>query len=703
MSVELDSLHSNEEGENKKGLCGHKKNECRWVLGVCFGCGETGYHISERKKEKGVKCSRCGMTGHTASGCRSNSTNVICGNCGKYGPYARMCWEKHAKCSECGVDGHIAKRPRHFSPPIAREIEEQCQELERMGVKERSESAWNSPIFPVRKPDGTLRMFIDDRKVSEVTVKERFPVNVVAECVYKMHGMKVFTKLDSVRGYYQMPLAEGRRPITAFLSSNCYFQFKRLSFGLANASAAFQRVMNVVLAGFDRQKVTVFIDDISIASETVEEHMQLLDAVLRWLIELGVKVNLEKYWWLARELEFLGHVVHESSIRKSEEFVNKVREFPHPGTEHELLGFLALVEFGCNFVRDYTDRGKPLNERTDEALIAYDTLEINLLEQYPPSSAACLAKLSQLSQQPFGDQKTSLNLRELTSITRLQPAADVSPREVNLLCTLWPLTDAHTTINDLHSHLLMSMPQPTTSSTTYCSPSATVMLLPLQEMSEQLSVGKKLVSRPSLEVVASLFPNLFLLHNAGTGIHFSLLPRTLSRARHRQSRSANVRVVSINGSVIPIHGYKAFTLFFGSTKYHRKFLLADVTLSILSADFPSHFPLLVDIAHRLVARNVNEWAHTCTICQASKVYRRTESGAGTFTQPQRHFAHILVNVVYLLPTSQGQCYLSTVIDQATYCPEAIPMQTATSTSCTVKSKCPVISGPPLSPPISIDS
>ncbi|XP_068215710.1 uncharacterized protein [Palaemon carinicauda] len=98
--------------EKKFFRCGkveRKKNECRWALGACSVCGGIGHHVSECKKEKVVKCYRCGMTGHIASGCRSNHTNVICGNCGRAAHYARMSEEQHAKCTECGVDGHTAR------------------------------------------------------------------------------------------------------------------------------------------------------------------------------------------------------------------------------------------------------------------------------------------------------------------------------------------------------------------------------------------------------------------------------------------------------------------------------------------------------------------------------------------------------------------------------------------------------------------
>ena len=258
----------------------------------------------------------------------------------------------------------IYQRPRHFPPPITSEIEAQCEELERVGVIEPSESEWNSPIVPVRKPDGKLRMCIDYRRVNEVTVKDRFPMRVISECVYSMNGMKVFTKMDLVRGYYQMPIAEESRPVTAFSTTKKHYQFRNLSFGLANAPAAFQRAMNTVLSEFPKEKVLVFIDDILIVSESVEEHMELVDAVLRKLEEVGVKVKISKCEWFEREVEFLGHKVSETGIRKSEKFIKKVREFPKPRTVRELKGFLGLIEFGRKFTEDCSGIAKPLTEWT---------------------------------------------------------------------------------------------------------------------------------------------------------------------------------------------------------------------------------------------------------------------------------------------------------------------------------------------------
>jgi len=246
---------------------------------------------------------------------------------------------------ELSQQSPIYQRPRYFPAPISREIEEQCERLEQMGVIEESESPWNSPIVPIRKPDGTLRICVDYRRVNDVTIKARFPMNLVSDSVYRMHGMKVFTKLDLLRGYYQMEVEEGSRPITAFSTSHKHFQFKRLSFGLANAPGAFQKGMNVLLSRFPSANVTVFIDDILIMNENQDDHLKLVEEVLKTLIYAGIKVKLSKCQWCMKEVEFLGHTVSENGIRKSKSFVEKVKNFPKPRTVRELRGFLGLVNF----------------------------------------------------------------------------------------------------------------------------------------------------------------------------------------------------------------------------------------------------------------------------------------------------------------------------------------------------------------------
>ena len=158
----------------------------------------------------------------------------------------------------------IYQRPRRVPQPISEELERQCRELCDADIIEPSTSAWSSPIVPVRKKDGTIRMCIDYRKLNKVTVPDKFPIPNLLDSIYGLKGTKFFTKLDLVRGYYQLPVDEKSRPYTAFSTNRNHWQFKRLSFGLRNAPSAFQREIQAVLQSFPTNKVIAYLDDILI-------------------------------------------------------------------------------------------------------------------------------------------------------------------------------------------------------------------------------------------------------------------------------------------------------------------------------------------------------------------------------------------------------------------------------------------------------
>ena len=117
--------------------------------------------------------------------------------------------------------------------------------------------------------------------------------------------MQYFTSLDLVRGYYQLPLHENSREMTAFSTPNNLYQFKKLPFGLRNAPLAFQRAMQQVLVAFPRQQVIVYLDDVLIMSRSFEEHIILVGKVLQTLQSYGVKIKPIKCKWFKHELNYL--------------------------------------------------------------------------------------------------------------------------------------------------------------------------------------------------------------------------------------------------------------------------------------------------------------------------------------------------------------------------------------------------------------
>ena len=263
-------------------------------------------------------------------------------------------------------DTPIYVPPRRMSPPAAEEIERQCLDLERLGIIESCDSAWSAPIVPVRKRDGTLRLCVDYRRLNAQTVSTRFPMADVTDSVYSAHSMKFFTTLDLAKGYYQVPLEETSRDYTAFSTARQHWRFRRLPFGLKNAPAAFQREMQTVLQGFPRRNLVIYLDDLLLMEKSFEEHLQLVDDVLSALESQGIKLNAKKCIWVQPEVPFLGHIISERGLRKSPEYIKKVRSLERPRTVNQLRQFLGVINFQRKFVRNCSSISKPLTELTGQ-------------------------------------------------------------------------------------------------------------------------------------------------------------------------------------------------------------------------------------------------------------------------------------------------------------------------------------------------
>ena len=258
----------------------------------------------------------------------------------------------------------IWQKARNFSQPVNEEIQRQCDELLSVDIIELSKSAFSSPVVPVRKGDGTLRLCVDYRQLNKITIKENFPMPNLTKCIYQPRKVNYFTKIDLVRGYYQVPIEEESRKYTAFSTLQQQYQFKRLSFGLKNSGMAFQRVMQQILNPVRNHNILIYIDDILVMSETFDEHLDLVRKVLQLLRKHGIKIKVNKCEFFRCEVNFLGHVISHKGIRKSSEYVDKVMQVEKPQTVKEMRKFLGLVNFQRKFVPYCSILTKPLSEWT---------------------------------------------------------------------------------------------------------------------------------------------------------------------------------------------------------------------------------------------------------------------------------------------------------------------------------------------------
>ena len=259
----------------------------------------------------------------------------------------------------------IWQKPRRFADPLTEEIERQCKELELNEIIEKCNSPWSSPVVPIRKTDGTLRLCIDYRRVNSVTKQEKFPMPNLSDSIYSVHNVNFFSKIDLTKGYYQVPIHEDSRAITSFSTQHNQYQFKRLSFGLRNSGIQFQRTLQEILSKFSSKQVIIYIDDIMIVSKNFEEHLELIEKVLNTLQQNGIKIKVNKCEFLKEEVSFLGHTISRQGIRKCVKYVEKVQNYPKPENINQLRRFLGLANFQRKFVRNFSAIAKPLSSCTN--------------------------------------------------------------------------------------------------------------------------------------------------------------------------------------------------------------------------------------------------------------------------------------------------------------------------------------------------
>ena len=250
---------------------------------------------------------------------------------------------------------------RRVPPSYFPEMKQLLQEMLEKGIIRRSCSPYASPVVPVRKKDGTMRICIDYRQLNSRTMRDSFPLPRIDETLEALGGAKYFSSLDLANGYFQIAMDEKSISKTAFRVPWGLFEFLRMPQGLVNSPGTFQRVMELVLGELNMAEVIFYLDDILVFSSTLDEHMMRLKAVFRRLSEYGLKLKGKKCQFIQREVHVLGHVVTSEGIRVDQEKVEKVKSWPVPSSAEELRSFLGLASYYRRFMPGFADIAVPLH------------------------------------------------------------------------------------------------------------------------------------------------------------------------------------------------------------------------------------------------------------------------------------------------------------------------------------------------------
>ena len=229
-----------------------------------------------------------------------------------------------------------------------------------------SSSPWASPVVLVQKQDGSQRFCVDYRKLNSITKKDAYPIPRIDDTLDTLAGSCWFSTLDLVSGYWQVELAQQDREKTAFCVPQGLFEFKVLPFGLNNAPATFQRLMDLLLSGLKWNSCLVYLDDVIIFVRTFEEHLFRLKEVFRRFREAGLKLKPSKCSFCRSQVYFLGHVVSSTGISTDPSKTDLVANWPTPTSCKDVQKFLGLANYYRRFVSGFASIAKPLHRLTEK-------------------------------------------------------------------------------------------------------------------------------------------------------------------------------------------------------------------------------------------------------------------------------------------------------------------------------------------------
>ncbi len=228
----------------------------------------------------------------------------------------------------------------------------------------RPSSLAGAGFFFVKKRDGSLRPCIDYRGLNDITVKNTYPLPLISSAFERLQGASFFTKLDLRNAYYLVRMREGDEWKTAFNTPRGHFEYLVLPFGLSNAPAVFQALVNDVLRDMVDQFIYVYLDDILIFSHSLQEHVQHVRQVLQRLLENGLYVKAEKCVFHAQSVPFLGYIVSAEGVRMDTDKVQAVVDWPTPDSRKALQRFLGFANFYRRFIRNFSQLAAPLTALT---------------------------------------------------------------------------------------------------------------------------------------------------------------------------------------------------------------------------------------------------------------------------------------------------------------------------------------------------
>ena len=574
--------------------------------------------------------------------------------------------------------------------------------MERAGIIRRADGPWASPLHLVPKPDGSWRPTGDYRQLNNSTIPDRYPLPNIHDFTANLHGRKFFTKMDLVKGYYQIPMLPEDICKTAVVTPFGLFEWLVMPFGVRNAANTFQRMMDRLLDGMPY--AFVYLDDILVASFTREQHLADVRAVLERLHQFGLVINPQKSLFCQTSIEFLGHTLNAHGISPLQKHVDSISSFRPPSTKKELQRFLGLINFYRRFLPGIAAVLRPLTEAlrggareplvwtqqcTEAFELAKSRLSTRTLLYHPDPTApisvavdasgshvgAVLQQRQQTSWQPlaFFSRKLSDPQTKYSAFDRELLAAFsavrhwrhlLEGRSFTLFTDHRPLTTAI-----FRSSLPWSARQQRQLS--YLSEfhiTITHVAGADNVVADSLSRPPSASELPTLAAVSAVPPCPLVNYEDMAKLQVDSPDLTLLAAGGR------LRLKSFTVSGLPL-------VCDVSTSVPRPLVPAaarkQVFLAVHGLAHPGVRATTRLVSSKFVwkglARDVRLWCRQCDACQRGKVTRHAALPIRVVPVPHLPFTSVNIDLVGPLPVCAGYRYLLTMVDRTTRWPEAVPL------------------------------
>ncbi|XP_041981036.1 uncharacterized protein LOC121734489 [Aricia agestis] len=267
---------------------------------------------------------------------------------------------------DTGEHPPIAVPPYRLNPAKKEVMKKEIEKMLQEDIIEECESAWCAPALMIPKARGGVRFCVDYRRLNAVTRSDTYPMPLIDELLQSTKRNCFMSTLDLKSGYWQVSVREEDRDKTAFISPLGIYRFKRMPFGLKNAPATFQRLIDRLRSCSSLKDVVLlaYLDDLLIISEGFQQHLKDLEAVFERLTEYNLCVNREKCVFAREKVKYLGHIITQEGVSIDNDKVSSVLEMKEPTNLKHMRTFLQTCSWFRKFIPNFSQVAEPLTRLT---------------------------------------------------------------------------------------------------------------------------------------------------------------------------------------------------------------------------------------------------------------------------------------------------------------------------------------------------